>query len=325
MIAMTWRQHRLQLLVAAVVLAGAAGYLLFGAWQHASYTRQLGLGSCLDAVPHRNCGAMAQAWFQRFGGIPSGLSLLAYLPLLAGLFFGAPLLAREAEAGTLQLAWTQSVGRTRWLAVKLTAFLVVIAIAAVVLSLSFSAWISGYDRLSAAGYTDVNRMVPPAFDLTGITPLAALLFAFAVGTAAGVVIRRTVPAMAVALGGYLGVMLPLTSLRYTAFFAPHTVRGSFATTRPVQPGSYALQTLYSDAAGHQVDFSVLYQACAHPIGNGASGIKVSCLASKGFQLSQAFQPASNYWPLQAVCATILLTAAAALLGFAMWWSARRAA
>ena len=325
MIAMTWRQHRLQLLVAAAMLAGAAGYLFFGAWQHASYARQLGLTTCLRAVPRRVCGPLAQAWFTRFTGIPSGFELLALLPLLAGLFLGAPLLAREAEAGTLQLAWTQSVSRRRWLAVKLLVFLAAITVFAAVLSLAFSAWLSVYNRLSFAGYTNVNRMAPPAFDLTGIAPLSAILFSFAVGVAAGVLIRRTVPAMAAALGGYLGVILPVSSLRYTAFLSAHTVRGSFGAVSPVQPGGYALQTSYSNASGQQVSFNALWQACAHPAGHGQSRMTVSCLSAKGFHLSQAYQPASNYWPLQAVCATILLAAAAALLGFAIWWSSRRAA
>ena len=32
-------------------------------------------------------------------------------PALIGLFFGAPLIARELETGTFRLAWTQSVTR----------------------------------------------------------------------------------------------------------------------------------------------------------------------------------------------------------------------
>jgi ABC-2 family transporter protein len=325
MLAMTWRQHRLQLLVAAAVLAAAAGYLIFGAWQHASYASQIGLTACLNARPHRNCGLQAEVFFSRFGGIPGPFIMLAALPLLAGLFLGAPLLAREAEAGTLQLAWTQSVPRTRWLTVKLTTFLAAIGIAAAVLSVCFSAWLSVYNEMSFAGYTTVNRMEPPAFDLSGVAPLGAVLFSFALGTVAGVLIRRTVPAMAIALGGYVGVILPLSSVRYTAFFRPRTVSGSYSTTSMVQPGGYALRTTYSDSSGHPVPFNTLYHACAHAVGHGQSAIAASCLAAKGFHLSESFQPASNYWPLQAVCATILVAAAAALLGFATWWSARRPA
>lgn len=324
MIAMTWRQHRLQLLTATVILAGLVGYLLYGTWQHDSYANQIGLTACLNAAPHRDCGTLAQVFFQRFGGVPAPFSLLAVLPLLAGLFFGAPLIAREAESGTLQLAWTQSVSRRQWLSVKLIAFLAVIVAAAAIISASFSAWLSVDNRMSAAGYTNVNRMAPPAFDLTGVAPLATMLFAFALGTLAGVLIRRTVPAIAVTLGGYLGVILPLESLRYTAFFAPRTVSGAYGATQPVQPGAYALNTTYANAAGHQVDFSALYQACAHSLGNGASGMRISCLAAKGFQLTQSFVPAVRYWPLQAVYLVMLAGAAAVMLAIAARLAARQA-
>ena len=324
MIAMTWRQHRLQLLTAAVIVAGLAGYLLFGTWQHDSYASQIGLTACLNATPHRDCGLLAEVFFNRFGGVPAPFSLVAVLPLLAGLFFGAPLIARETESGTLQLAWTQSVSRRQWLTVKLVTFLAVIVAAAAIVSVSFSAWLAVDDRLSAAGYTNVNRMAPPAFDLTGVAPLATMLFAFALGTLAGVLIRRTIPAIAVTLGGYLGVILPLDSLRYTAFFSPRTVSGPYGATRPVQPGGYALQTTYANASGHQVSFDTLYQACAHSLGHGQAGIRVSCLAAKGFQLTQSFLPAVRYWPLQAVYALLLAAAAAAMLAVAARLSVRQA-
>jgi len=323
MIAMTWRQHRIQLLVAALILAGLVSYLLIGAWQHASYARQIGLTSCLATAPHPGCGLLAGAWFHQFGGMPSAFTLLAVLPLLAGMFLGAPLIARESESGTLQLAWTQSVSRQRWLAVKLGSLLAVIVLAAAVVSVSFSAWLSFYDRLSAAGYTDVNRLEPPAFDLTGVAPLGTMLFAFAAGTLAGVLVRRTVPAIAVSVAGYFGVVLPLDSARYTAYLSPHTVSGSYASTSPFQPGGYTLATSYANAAGHPVSFTALYQACARPIGNGASGITVSCLAQKGFHLTQTFQPAVRYWPLQAAYAGTLAATAAILLTFAVWWAVRR--
>jgi hypothetical protein len=324
MIAMTWRQHRLQFLATAVLLAALVGYLLYGTWQHASYANQLGLTACLNAA-NRDCGPLVEAFDNRFGGVPAAFSLLAALPLLAGLFFGAPLIAREAESGTLQLAWTQSVSRRRWLSVKLLTFLAAITAAAAIVSVSFSAWLGEYNRISAAGYSNINRMAPPAFDLSGVAPFGTVMFAFAIGVAAGVLIRRTVPAMAVTIGGYLGAILPLESLRYTAFFSPHTIRGAYGTTSPVQPGAYPIQTSYADAAGHDVPFSALLQACGRAGSDGQLRMRVSCLAAKGFHLSQIFQPAARYWPLQAVYAIILACAAAALLAVAAWWSARQAA
>ena len=40
-------------------------------------------------------------------------------PLVIGAFWGAPIIARELEAGTHRLTWNQSVTRTRWLLVKI--------------------------------------------------------------------------------------------------------------------------------------------------------------------------------------------------------------
>ena len=45
--------------------------------------------------------------------------MLAVVPAVVGAFWGAPLVARELEAGTHRLAWTQSVTRGRWLATRL--------------------------------------------------------------------------------------------------------------------------------------------------------------------------------------------------------------
>jgi len=38
--------------------------------------------------------------------------LVLAVPLLIGMFWGAPLISREFEAGTFRLAWTQGVTRS---------------------------------------------------------------------------------------------------------------------------------------------------------------------------------------------------------------------
>src|SRR6202042_3169104 len=160
-----------------------------------------------------------------------------------------------------------------------------ISVAAVILSVCFSAWLSVYSQLSFAGYTTVNRMESRAFDLSGVAPL--------------------------------GAILPLSSVRYPAFFRPRTASGSYATASPVRPGGYILRFTYSNAAGRQVGFDTLYHACARPAGHGQSTIAVSCLIAHGFRITESFQPASRYWPLQTVTAGILAVAAAAMLAFAV--------
>ncbi len=55
-----------------------------------------------------------------FGGNPANIfvGLSIAVPALLGLFWGAPMVAREIETGTSQFAWVQSVTRVRWLAVN---------------------------------------------------------------------------------------------------------------------------------------------------------------------------------------------------------------
>ena len=46
------------------------------------------------------------------------VTLTLVVPVLVGLFWGAPLVAAELETGTSQFAWMQSITRRRWLTVK---------------------------------------------------------------------------------------------------------------------------------------------------------------------------------------------------------------
>ena len=61
------------------------------------------------------------------------------------MFWGAPLVARELETGTFRLAWTQSVTRTRWLAVKLALVGLASMAVAGLLSLILTWWSSPID------------------------------------------------------------------------------------------------------------------------------------------------------------------------------------
>ena len=68
-----------------------------------------------------------------------------------------------------------------------------------VLSLMVTWWSSPLDRV---------RMTPFAsFDQRGLVPVGYAAFAFVLGVTAGVLIRRTLPAMATALGGFVAARL----------------------------------------------------------------------------------------------------------------------
>jgi hypothetical protein len=110
--------------------------------------------------------------------------LLLVVPLLIGMFWGAPLISREFEAGTFRLAWTQGVTRSRWLAVKLGLGAVASAAIAGLLSLIVSWWSSQLDQVNANpfdslrfGVRDIDAWVYSAqiVDRAGHTPTTSFL------------------------------------------------------------------------------------------------------------------------------------------------------
>ena len=65
-----------------------------------------------------DCSTATEEFLGHDSSLRTWLGVLAVVvPGIIGMFWGAPLVAGELEAGTHRLAWTQSVSRTRWLAV----------------------------------------------------------------------------------------------------------------------------------------------------------------------------------------------------------------
>src|SRR5262249_11477190 len=102
---MTWRQHRAETAVALLLVAclGVALYLT-GLPAHTSFAQD-GVGACLTQRT-ATCAAVIERFRTTFGGVQTLLLTLNLVPVLIGAFLGAPLVAREFEAGTWQLAWT---------------------------------------------------------------------------------------------------------------------------------------------------------------------------------------------------------------------------
>ena len=114
-------QFRIQAITAAVTLAAFAVLLAATGPHLASTYAADGLdschgGSCTNLAMYFT-GSLTRSPYSVLFLLSTGIILLA--PAVIGLFWGAPLIARELETGTAALAWNQSVTRTRWLAVKL--------------------------------------------------------------------------------------------------------------------------------------------------------------------------------------------------------------
>lgn len=282
-----------------------------------------------------------------------GMAAGYVVPAIVGAFWGAPMIARELEAGTHRLAWTQGVTRTRWLATKLGLGLLVASAVAGLISLGMTWWAHPIDQAVAAGSSDpdsifsVGRILPVLFASRGIAPIGYAVFAFVLGILAGAMIRRTVPAMAVTLAVYTALQIvmpmwirphlvePVDKIGAITADNLHGIRGH--GPRQIDeldveievPAGWTLSTETVDAAGKTVDTipSWVVQCLPgpgeeQPVGGGQIEACFDRLADEGYRQEVVVQPAGHYWALQ-WRETGLLFGGAALLAGACFWRVRR--
>jgi hypothetical protein len=370
MIWVTWRQFRPQAITAAIALAVVAALLAATRPGLASAYSAAGLSAC-----HARCASAASIFLDRVGNLDhvlyfGSVVLIIVAPALIGLFWGAPLIAREVEAGTHRIAWNQSVTRTRWSLVKLGLIGLAAVATAGLLSLIVTWWASPIDAASLAGGSAQAaatgghgvhvtfsgfaeaRLEPVIFDARGVAPLGDAALAFALGVTAGVLLRRTLSAMAVTLVAFVAVQVLVPNfvrphlLPPAHFTAPVNLRhdqvstnvasglsdiqltGSFA-----KPGAWVLSNIIITPSGAQPsdiimtpvgpEFTVLPSGCHAAPGSPIN--PVTCrktLAAMHLRQSVTYQPASRFWPLQWI-ETGLYLGLAVVLGWVCLVQVRR--
>jgi hypothetical protein len=198
-IRLSWRQFRSPALVAfAALVVVAVLAALTGPDLARMYAATL--AACR---PTGDCTSALRAFARTDSALHTTFdTLVIVVPAVLGAFWGAPLIAREIESGTFPLVWTQSVTRTRWLVVKLVMVGVASMLVAGLLSLIVTWWARPLDRAGAAVYD--------TFGSRDLVPIGYAAFAFALGAASGMLIRRTVPAMAVTLFTFVVVRVGTT-------------------------------------------------------------------------------------------------------------------
>jgi hypothetical protein len=330
---LTWRQFRAQALAALAVLAAAAVALAVTGPNLAGMFDASGIAGC---VARGDCGSLTTAFLYQVGhnapdNVLNHLSpwVLFAVPSLIGMFWGAPLVTRELETGSFRMVWNQSVTPVRWLAVKLALIGLASMATAGLLSLAFFWWSSPVERVV------VQRMTPGTFGATGIVPAGYAAFAFALGVAAGILIRRTLPAMAVTLAGTVGAqafmalwlrarliapvraVVPLTDAVLSQFdVSPRTGR-FIVYTGGNEPQGIPGAWILSGPETITTPPHVASQACIQ----SSAPAPQPCIADLArLHLTQTvtYQPLSRYWPLQWYETAIFLTLALVLAGFSLW-------
>jgi hypothetical protein len=329
MLWVTWRQHRIELLgllfgavVLAIVTAVVAGF--------AQRTRlELGVDSCFPLpTGNANCVELSNEWSRRIG--PLRYLNLAFLlvPALVASYIGGPLFAREIERGTHRLAWTQGVGRPRWVATTLGVVLAFTLAGAVALSL-----VGG--QIQHLLGTGVSRPWD-TFDVEGPALVSFILFGLVVGAFIGAWRRRILAGMfygmlvfAVVRGLVFAELRPNYEPPIAVAFTPFVFTGSFPF--PVQsriPSDAWLVGIDAvDGQGHSVPQSRVtalldeYQRTGCRAGQNCDSIVY--LNQHDVYQRSLYQPADRYWRFQLYEAGLYLALTGALVALTLVMLRRR--
>jgi hypothetical protein len=321
------------LTIAAIVLALTGPHLV-----------QLYDTTVANCSAHGDCPAASTALINN--GDKVGIVfrvVVEVVPALIGLFWGAPLVARELETGTYRLAWTQ-VTRTRWIAVKLGLLGLASMAVAGLLSFMFTWWSSPLDTVRMTPFT--------SFDQRDLVPVGYAAFAFVLGVTASVLIRRTLPAMATALGGFVAARLavahwgrPDLAPRLEATVPDTTIAApasSSSSAGGLDPRDWVISDQTINAKGQVIgQFGSIGPSGNTTVSLGAHGIAIQgagscpslhsqtpqnvqrCVDQLGVRELLSYQPVGHYWAMQWAELAIFLGATAALSGLCLWWVRRR--
>lgn len=251
---LVWRQHRVQVLATIGLLLALGAFLL-------------AMGREAATV----------------------VSYLPIVPLLVGVFWGAPVLSRELERGTHRLAWTQSVTRRHWLAAKLGGLGLVVTLAGLALGLMINAWAKASDSDVFADEV--------LFGGTGIAVGAWWLFAFVLGVSTGGLTRRLLPAIGVTIAVFVVALYGMFQAR-DEYAEP--LRGV-----PDGPGALVTGSALVSPSGVEVEEA---PECA----DAGRRFYLECVDEAGYSTILYYQPADRYWRFQWTETGILLLGAVLL-------------
>jgi hypothetical protein len=321
-----WRQYRGTAAIAGAILAAFAVLFLITGLQDAARWHTA-LANC---AKDGTCDSLARTVSLGSGPVHALALLTLAAPLLLGMFWGSPAVARERETGTVQFAWTQSVTRWRWLSAKTGWLLLAGAVFGGAVAGIVTWWYAPVNALKQGQFTQ------GFFDIQGIVPVGYAVFAVALGIAAGAVIGRSLPALAVTGGVFLAVRVAVTYwvrvhympavttiYRVTQTFTPKGMYWPLAQG-VVLPGGQ-LSTVLSVGPGYIATNgpSALPAACQPQAGAGQMNSTLECLTRAGYRSFTTYQPGYRFWPFQFIETGIFVALAAVLIAATFFVVRRR--
>ncbi|MDX3575191.1 ABC transporter permease subunit [Streptomyces sp. ID05-47C] len=289
------RLHRAALIVWGLAVLGLTGWLVWLTEVTADETRakqeachRAGLHVCNTDV----------GLFGYSAPMDAIATLAAHSFIVVAAFAGGALIGRELENGTARLAWSQGITPARWLTAKLACPALAVTVGVTVLVLVFR-WAWEPNRVLIG----TDWMGDSVFALLGPAAVAYALCALALGTLTALLLRRTLPALAVSAA--LTWLLSLILVHARASLWPALTRTSATeyVYSPHRAWDLSQGPLVHGSPAPQVN----HWAC-----NGTAGKRQRCLDDLGVTgYYSTYHPRSHFWPLHLVETGILLAVAAA--------------
>jgi hypothetical protein len=203
-----------------------------------------------------------------------------------------------------------------------------------------------------------NRFSPGLFSIFGLAPVGYAAFAFAFGLMAGVILRRTLAAMATTLVAFVGARVVVDFWVRPHFATPvrlamalNTANGvginrspsglSIGVGAPALPNAWVTSTELVNKIGQQPSGSLLQHICSQlvnalnsnqpgaakggPGPGGTQNLFNTCITKVGESYHQLvfYQPASRYWPFQFAETGVFVVAALVAIAISYWWIRHR--
>lgn len=340
-----WRQSRKSIMILGLFLVIYAAFVILSGI-HFWHVYQSTLADCRLNPANPTCNDLSAG--SLFPTVPDRLltglipTTVTFLPIILGVFWGAPLLAKEYADGTNSLVWTQSISRRKWLTVKL----IWVLAGTVVLMAAFAALVTWW--LKTLNALDMDRFANgDKFGIEGIVPIATGLFAVAYGIMFGAWFRKVMVAVGVTIAMFVIVShIVIPNLLRPNYMKPITV------TAPIGPDQLnsganipknawiTSQTIY-DGSGHAVlgDIfpaappqcqKVIQQQAGVPGGGVVIRAKArssdpisACLNKAGWHQVAKYQPDYRYWDFQEIESGIYLGLSAIAVAATYWLVLKR--
>ena len=200
---LTWRLQRWEI---AVLIGGSllfAGITALAAWQ--TSLTGADLQACYSTTsggpPSSACQALIERgnFLSKVDPILEGATTV--VPFIVGILLGAPLVAREIEKRTSSIAWSLSLSRTRWLALRALPILIAVGVALLLVGQASEALITA---------TPSGTLGFPVFAMHGPVVAARGVAVFCIGVLVGLLMGRTLPAILMTGVAAIALVLALT-------------------------------------------------------------------------------------------------------------------